>query len=423
MLIATRALLGIAGATVAPSTLSLIRNMFLDTRQRTVAIGVWISSYSIGAAVGPLLGGLLLEFFWWGSVFLVGVPVTVLLLAVGPLLLPEYRDPQARRLDLISAALSLAAVLAVIYGLKQIAEHGVESAAILSITIGVFAGGAFVFRQTRLSDPLIDLHLFRAPAFSASLAMYTLSIFAAFGVFLFIAQYLQLVLGLSPLEAGLWTMPWPLAFVVGSMLTPTLIQRIRPGFLMAGGMALAAVGFLVLTLVTATSGLAVLFIGSVLMSLGLAPVFTLATDMILGTAPPERAGAASAISETGAEFGGAVGIAILGSIGTAVYQSEIAGGIPPGISSEDAEVAKDTLGGAVDIASGLSDPLGPALLEAARGAFLSGFEVSLIFSAIVSAALCVLAVVTLREARPGSEVGAEGDFEGNRTAVGGAGIE
>ncbi len=317
-LIAARALLGIAGATLAPSTLSLIRNMFHDPEQRTVAIGVWITSFSVGAAIGPLVGGALLEQFWWGSVFLPAVPVMALLLAAGPRLLPEFRDPEAGRLDLTSVALSLVAVLAVIYGLKQIAQDGPGSSPALAVVAGLGVGGVFLHRQGRLADPLIDLRLFRAPAFSAALAVHTLAFFVLFGALLFIAQYLQLVLGLSPLEASALTVPSAAGFIVGAMLTPVIVRRVRPGSAVAGGLALAAVGFVLLTQVDVASGLVVLVIGSVVFSLGLAAVFTLATDLMVGTAPPERAGAASAIAETGSEFGGALGIAILGSIGTAV---------------------------------------------------------------------------------------------------------
>src|SRR5688500_11648426 len=170
MLVASRALLGIAAATLAPSTLSLIRNMFLDPQQRTVAISIWVMSYSAGAAIGPVIGGVLLEYFWWGSVFLINVPVMVLLLALGPLLLPEFRDPDAGRLDIPSATLSLAAVLAVIYGLKRIAEQGASWVAFFSIAAGITVGFVFAARQRRLADPLIDLKLFRAPAFSAAIA-------------------------------------------------------------------------------------------------------------------------------------------------------------------------------------------------------------------------------------------------------------
>src|SRR6266545_3604740 len=206
-LIAARALLGVAGATLAPSTLSLIRSMFVDARQRTLAIGVWIASFSAGAAIGPLAGGVLLERSWWGSVFLLAVPVMALRLVVGPLLLPEYRDDGAGRLDLRSAAMSLAAVLLVIWGLKQLAQDGLGLPPALSIVAGLAVGVAFVRRQQLLADPLLDLRLFRSPAFSAALAANTLDFFVAFAAFLFISQYLQLVLGLSPLEAGLWMLP------------------------------------------------------------------------------------------------------------------------------------------------------------------------------------------------------------------------
>jgi DHA2 family multidrug resistance protein-like MFS transporter len=323
MLIASRALLGVAAATLAPSTLSLIRNMFHDSRQRTFAIGVWITSFSAGAALGPVLGGVLLEFFWWGSVFLLGVPVMVLLLVVGPRLLPEYRDPNPGRLDLVSVALSLVAVLAVIYGLKRIAIDGPGAPSALSIVVGLAVGTLFLRRQTRLADPLIDLRLFRVGAFRTSLAINTLGFFVAFGGELFVAQYLQLVLGLSPLEAGAWTVPGAAGFVVGSMVAPVLVRRIQPAFVTAGGLALAAVGFAVLAQVGGSSGLAVLVTGTALLSLGLGPVFTLAADLVVSAAPPERAGAASAILETSSEFGSAAGIAILGSLGYAVYRGEL----------------------------------------------------------------------------------------------------
>jgi MFS transporter, DHA2 family, multidrug resistance protein len=402
MLIASRAVLGVAGATLAPSTLSLIRNMFRDPRQRTTAIAVWITSYSVGAAIGPLLGGVVLEFFWWGSVFLLGVPVMALLLALGPVLLPEYRDPEAGRPDLISAALSLAAVLAVIYGLKQIAQDGVGWLPALSILAGLAMGIVFVRRQQTLVDPLIDLRLFRMPGFSASLAVYGLGILVAFGAFLFLPQYLQLVRGLSPLEAGLWSLPWAGAFIVGSMLTPLIVRRVRPAFVMAGGLALAAVGFGVFTQVEAGTGLAVIVTGSVAFALGLAPVFTLTTDLIIGSAPPERAGAASAISETSAEFGGALGIAVFGSIGIAVYRRAMADAVPVGVPPE-AAAARDTLGAAVAIAGQLPDQLGAELVAAAREAFVQGLQLATGVSAVVAIGLAVLAAVLLRHVRAGSD--------------------
>ncbi|MGQ0548548.1 MAG: MFS transporter, partial [Armatimonadota bacterium] len=396
MLIASRAVLGVAGATLAPSTLSLIRNMFLDPRQRTTAIAVWITSYSVGAAIGPLLGGVVLEYFWWGSVFLIGVPVMVLLLAVGPALLPEFRDPNAGRPDLISAGLSLVAVLAMIFGLKEIAQDGLALVPALSILGGLAIGIVFVRRQLGLADPLIDLRLFRIPAFSASLATYGLAILVLFGGFLFLPQYLQLVLGLSPLQAGLWSLPWAGAFVVGSMLTPLIVRRIRPASLMTGGLVLAAAGFALFTQIDAVSGFAVIVTGSVAFSLGFAPLFTLTNDLIIGSAPPERAGAASAISETSAEFGGALGLAIVGSIGIAEYRSAMAGAVPAGVPLEAAAAARDTLGAAVTIAGQLPARLGPALVAAAREAFIQGLQLTAAISAVGAIGLAIFVATLLR---------------------------
>jgi DHA2 family multidrug resistance protein-like MFS transporter len=396
MLIVARALLGVAGATLAPSTLSLIFNMFHDQHQRTIAIGVWIASYSAGAVIGPVVGGAMLEFFWWGSVFLLALPVMALLLILGPILLPEFKNPEAGRLDLFSAALSLAAVLLVIYGLKQIAQDGFEWLFALSILAGLGVGLAFVRRQRVLTDPMIDLGLFRIRAFSASLAAYALSIGVVFGAFVFLLQHLQLVLGLSPLRAGLWMVPSGLAFIVGSMLTPFFVRRVRPGYVMAAGLAVSALGFLLLTQVDETTGVGFVVIALVVFSIGLTPVIALATDLIVGAAPRERAGAASGISETGAEFGGALGIAILGSIGIAVYRNRLEDAVPSAVPPEQADAARDTLGGATEAAEELPPPLGAELLDTAREAFTQGMQVTAVTGAIVLAGLAVMSAVLLR---------------------------
>jgi MFS transporter, DHA2 family, multidrug resistance protein len=415
MLIATRALLGIAGATLAPSTLSLIRNMFLDPQQRTVAISIWITSFSVGAAVGPLLGGLVLEFFWWGAVFLLALPVMALLLTLGPRLLPEYRDPRPGRLDLTSAAMSLTAVLAVIFGLKQVAQNGISWLAAAFILGGLALAGAFLRRQLTLADPFVDLRLFLTPAFTASLVTYGLGIFLVFRGFLFLPQFLQLVLGLSPLEAGLWTLPWAMGFVVGSLLTPILARRIPPAHLMAGGLAFAALGFAVFTQVNSGSGFAAIVTGSVIFSLGTAPVFTLTNDLIIGSAPPERAGAAAGISETAAEFGGALGIAIFGSVGVALYRGAVAHSIPPDVPIEAAQAARDTLGGAIALAGELPGDIGSALIEAARDAFTRGVHVAAAISAVGTIGLAVFVALTLRHPRGAPET--QGELEASPEAA------
>jgi MFS transporter, DHA2 family, multidrug resistance protein len=396
-LIMARALLGVAGATLAPSTLSLIRNMFLDQRQRTTAIAVWGASLSAGGAVGPLLGGLLLEWFWWGSVFLVAVPPMVVLLVLGPRLLPEYRDPEAGRLDLRSATLSVAAVLAAIYGLKQLAQDGLRWLPALSILTGLFLGAAFVRRQRRLPDPLIDLRLFRTPAFSAALATNTLGIFVMFGTFPFIAQHLQLVSGLSPLQAGLWLLPSGAAAILGSIVVPVILRRVRPVVAMVGGLLGMAVGLGLLTQVDGTSGLAMVVAASVALPLASGLVFLPATGLVVGAAPPQRAGTAAAISQTGWEFGGALGIAVLGSIGVAVYRGGMADGVPAGVAPEAAAAARDTLGGAVGVAARLPGDLGAALLDAARAAFTQGLHAAAAVSVAVAIGLAVLVASLLRE--------------------------
>jgi MFS transporter, DHA2 family, multidrug resistance protein len=413
MLIAARALLGVAGATLAPSTLSLIRNMFEDPQQRTFAIGVWITSFSTGAAIGPLIGGLLLEQFWWGSVFLPALPVMGLLLIVGPRLLPEYRDPEAGRVDLISVALSLIAVLAVIYGLKEIAQDGVGTLALFSISAGLAVGVVFVTRQRRLTDPLIDLDLFRLPAFNGALAANTLGFFVNFGIAVFIAQYLQLVIGLSPFEAGLWTVPYAVSFVVGAMLTPLLVRRIPPAFAMAGGLVVTAIGFGLLIQVDGDgdSALATLVSGSVVFALGLAPLYTLAADLIVGAAPPERAGAAAGISETSSEFGGALGIATLGAVGTAVYRGQVDEGLPAGAPPEALEAAQDTLGAAVAAGEELPGELAPQLVDGAQEAFTQAFQVAAGLNVAVAIAAAILAVTLVRRVRMPEELEEEPERE------------
>jgi DHA2 family multidrug resistance protein-like MFS transporter len=404
MLIASRAVMGIAGATIAPSTLSLIFTMFLDPKQRTTAIGVWIAAYSAGGAIGPVLGGVLLEFFWWGSVFLIGVPVMGLLLLLGPRTLPEYRDPNARRLDLRSAAMSLLAILGVVYGLKEIAQDGLAMVPILTIVAGVLLGILFVRRQLRIESPMIDVRLFRIRAFSASLGTYLLGIFVVVGYFLFIAQYLQLILGLSPLTAALWSLPSAAGFIVGSTVAPKIIHRFRPSVIMGVGMAVAAIGtaMLIGLQLDGLGSLLLITAASVVISLGLAPVITLATELIVGSAPPEQAGAATGISETGGELGGALGIAILGSVGTAVYRTEVGDMLPSGIPAEAAEAARDTLGGALAIAQTLPDALASGLVAAAQTAFVDALHLVAAVAAVGAVVTAILAAVALRSvpARP-----------------------
>ncbi|WP_414941450.1 MFS transporter [Amycolatopsis sp. cmx-11-51] len=328
LLIIARGLLGIAGATLMPSTLALIGGMFRDPRQRGAAIGLWSAGLSAGVALGPVAGGLLLEWFWWGSVFLLAVPVMILLLIAGPIVLPEQRDPDPGKLDLASVALSLATVLPIVYGIKHLAEGGSVLPGGTALLLGGSAGIVFLRRQRRLSLPLIDLRLFASRPFRNALLILLAALACVAGVYLFAALYLQQVTGLSPLEAGLWLVPSAVAMVLTSVAASALARRIPVHRLLAGSLAVSAAGFFVLAWTPAEQGVAPLVAGLVLIYLGLGPVMALSTDTVVSAAPPGRAGAASALSETSVEFGLALGVAVLGSIGTFVQRGH---GFTPGL--------------------------------------------------------------------------------------------
>ena len=396
MLIAARALLGIAGASLAPSSLALITSMFTDERQRATAIGIWISCFAAGAAIGPLVGGALLQHFWWGSVFLPNVAAMALLLAIGPRTLPRSRGATGIRLDPASALLASGAVLAGVYGITRAAEDGFGPAEAGSIAVGVTLGVIFVVRQRRLSEPLLDLNLFRARAFNAALGANCVSAFVAIGIELFTAQYLQLVLGMGPFQAGLWSVPSAAGIIAGSMIAPRLANVAPPARIVPAGLVLAGVGLLVLTLAGPSSGLAAIVAGTTLIGLGVGPVGTLATDLIVGAAPPDAAGAASGISETGTELGGALGIAILGSVGAAVYRADFGTRL---LSAGASPQARETLAGAVSANSGLHGGLADQVLATAHAAFVHGFRVASLLAAGLAFVMAALSRA-LRDPEP-----------------------
>lgn len=396
MLIFSRAVLGVAAATLAPSTLSLIRNMFLDARERTMAIGIWVGCFSAGGIVGPLIGGVLLEHFWWGSVFLIAVPMMVLLLILAPLYLPEYRDPDAHALDIPSAILATSCVLTMIFGMKHIAVYGPHASAMGSIVISAIMGVLFVRRQRRLADPMIDLKLFRRPVFTASLCVNIIGIFAAFGSFLFITQYLQLVLGMGPLEAGLWLMPSGLVFLAGSLAAPILVRRYRPGTVLACGFLITAVGYAILTQVSATGDAWIVIVGFMLFCVGLAPMGTLTTDLVMSSVPPEKAGAASGVSETSFEFGAALGVAVLGSVVSAVYRSQMGDADLPGIAGSVIETARETLGAAIEAARTLDADARAMIESAARVSFTRAMHGAAFVSAVLAMVAALICATFMR---------------------------
>ncbi|GLY80281.1 MFS transporter [Actinoallomurus iriomotensis] len=386
MLIIVRALLGVAGATLAPSTLALLTNMFRDEQQRGKAIAIWATCQFTGGAIGPVLAGFLLQQFWWGSVFLAAVPAMVLLVLAGPVLLPEFRSDQTGRLDLVSVGLSLVAVLLMVYGIKQLTVDGAPVVPAAALIVGAAIGFVFVRRQLRMATPLLDLRLFRNRPFTAVLVGLVLAGVAMAGTGLLVTQYLQSVLGFSPFASAVLFAPMGLGVAVGTMAAPALARRMKQTTAIAGGLVTSALGSLLLVGVDGTGDLPLVMIGIAVLALGTGPLFALGTGMVVGSVPPERAGSAASMSETGNYFGGSLGFGLLGVVAAVVYRSRMDG-------------RSDSLAGAVAASRHLPAGQGAALLHSARQAFTAGLHVTGVVGAVLFAGLAVL-VLTMRPATP-----------------------
>ncbi|MGH3875448.1 MAG: MFS transporter [Actinophytocola sp.] len=400
MMILWRAILGIAAATQMPSTLGLIFTMFRDAKQRGIAIGVWAAGISAGVALGPLLSGILLEAFTWRATFLVAVPVMAVVVIGAPLLLPEHRDTNAGRLDLVSVLLLLATLLPFIYGIKALAKDDPLAVALLTVAVGLGFGAWFVIRQLRSDAPLLDVRLFANRTVSGALGVFILAASALGGVYLLFTQYLQLVADLSPLETGLAILPGAALLVVVSVVAPIIARRVRPGYVIAFGLAVQVIGYLMLTQVESTSGLPLLIASFIVLYPAVNPAMAFTTDLVVGSVPPEKAGAGSGLSTTANDLGISLGVALLGSIGIAAYRSEIDGTLPSGLPAEAAASAKDSMDGAVAAAGALPADLSAAVLEPARAAFTSGLNLAAIVAAVIAAAGAILAAVRLRHVPP-----------------------
>ncbi|WP_426169254.1 MFS transporter [Microbacterium sp. DWRC1-3] len=396
LLIAARALLGFFGAMLMPSTLSLLRSIFQNRDQRRMAIAVWASAFSAGSALGPIVGGILLEHFAWGSVFLIAVPVLIPLLIAAPLLVPESRDPNPGRIDLISIALSMATMIPVVYAIKSLAVDGPSLTAGAWALLGFGMGYLFVRRQLRVKSPMLDMALFRRGSFSGAILVNLLSVVALVGFLYFVSQHLQLVLGLSPMMAGFALVPGMLAMIVAGLSVVPVSRRLPPHIVIPAGLAFSVAGYLIVAFTTHEHGVLPLVVAFVVLGIGIGAAETISNELILSSAPAAKAGAASAVSETAYELGAVLGTAVLGGIITAFYRGALV--LPDGLPADVAHAAGETLAGAYTAAQELPDQLGTALWDAAAAAFGSGVMVTSLIGAGLVVVAGVIAAVTLRKA-------------------------
>jgi MFS transporter, DHA2 family, multidrug resistance protein len=407
MLIVSRAALGVAGAAVMPSVLALVTTMFADEHERSRAIAVYLTCFMGGMTFGPLVGGLLLHSFWWGSVFLVSVPGIVVLLAFGPALLPDNRVFPGGRIDLLSVGLSLAAVLPFVYGLKGLARNGWQPAPAAALVVGLACTVAFARRQRRLELPMLDLRLFRNRTYGSALGLSFATALVGAGTTLLVAVYLQNVTALSPLQAGLLLLVPNMLMIGGNLATPVAVRSIPPAYLIAGGLAVAGVGYLMFVLPDARSGPTPIFAAMCVVMAGTAPLAALCNQLAMGAVPPERAGSGAAAFQTTVELALGLGVATLATLGTSVYRHQLdgalgsapggtPGGALSGVPPHAAAAANESVDRAVAAAGDLPTAQGEALLAAARDAFTSGLHTVGVVSASLYAVLAVAALAAFR---------------------------
>ncbi|MBD8466734.1 MFS transporter [Plantibacter flavus] len=397
LLIAARAALGFFGAMLMPSTLSLLRNIFLDRDQRRFAIAVWASGFAAGSALGPIVGGIILEHFAWGAVFLLAVPVLLPLVVLAPFLIPESKDPNPGRIDVPSILLILLTMTPLVFSIKHLAEAGFDLLTVVSMVVGVVSGVLFIRRQLRLEHPLLDLSLFRRASFSGAVVINLLSVTALVGGLFFVSQHLQLVLGLQPLDAGLVLLPGLIVMIIAGLVIVPISKRVRPGIVVPIALVVSAVGYASIAITGGDVSALGIGLAFVALGLGIGSAETVSNELVIASAPPEKAGAASGVSETAYELGAVLGTATLGTVLTASYRSTVV--LPDGLTAAQQQAAGETLGGAANVAEQLPGDLAGALMDSARHAFDSGVGVAAWIGVGLIVAAMLVAAIGLRRVR------------------------
>lgn len=398
-LIASRALMGLGAAAIMPATLSIISNVF-EPRERGRAIGVWSGSVGLAIAIGPILGGLLLEHFWWGSVFLINVPVVLIGLVAVALMVPESRDPHPGRVDLPGVLLSVVGLTGLVYGIIEGGENGFGRLDVLAwIGGGLVVLGAFLVWERRSSHPALDVRLFRNPRFSAATGAIALVFFAAFGAFFFMAFYLQLVRGFSPLETGLLLVPFAVAQLVFAPLSAAAVKRYGAKAVAGLGLALTGAGLGAMAFLTADTPIWAFVAMCFVQGVGMANVLPPALESVMSSLPREKAGVGSAVTNTVRQVASALGIAVLGSIVAAVYRDRMAPAVA-GLPEPVRGPATESIAGAYGVAERLG-PAGGELVDAAN----DGFVYAMHWASAIGAVVALLGVLVVLRWLPGRGAG------------------
>jgi EmrB/QacA subfamily drug resistance transporter len=403
-LIAARALMGVGGAFIMPSTLSILTNVFTEPGERGRAIGIWAGVAGIGIALGPLAGGFLVEHFYWGSIFLVNIPIAVVAIAAGAWLVPTSKDPAAPKLDPLGAGLSMAGLSVLLYGIIEAPAKGWGSGLILiSFALAAFLLVLFVVWELRTDEPMLDVQFFKNPRFSAASTGIALVFLALFGSLFLLTQYFQFVLGYTALKTGVRLLPYAVVLMIVAPLSARFVERLGTKLVVTVGLALVAAGLFAMTGLDVGTSYGDVVWRIVLVAAGMGCTMAPATESIMGSLPRSKAGVGSAVNDTTRQVGGALGIAIIGSVLASTYGSKIGDAIAKQsrpVPKPIADAMKSQLGAALAVAHRIGGPVGSLIQTTARHAFVTGMHQGMVVGAVAALVGAVVALVWLPARAP-----------------------